>query len=141
MILTKAMKPFLCFFFQNLIRKTEKEKQISLNKKKHNFLKPWMNHHLFKLINKRRKLHIKCKKEPFNTPLHTFYHSFRNSVTNEIKTAKTKFYKKEFDKCKNNQNEKWKFINKLLNKGSKNSDSPASIKKRRQTSHELARNS
>ena len=115
--------------FQNLIKIAGKKKLISTNQKKLNFLKPWMNHHLLKQINKRRKLHIKCKKEPFNTSLHTSYHSFRNLVTNEIKTAKTKFYKKEFDKCKNNQNEKWKFINRLLNRDSKNSDSPTSINK------------
>lgn len=115
--------------FQNLIKLAGKEKLVSTNSKKNTFLKPWMNNHLLKQINKRRKLHIKCKKEPFNTSLHTFYHSFRNSVTSEIKIAKTNYYKNEFKKCKNNENEKWKFINKLLNKDSKKSDSPTSLVK------------
>jgi len=77
------------------------------------FKKPWMSSKLFKLISKRSRLHKQSKREPFNTKLISQYRSFRNFVTNEITAAKTQFYTNEYEKCKTNINEKWKFINKF----------------------------
>ena len=37
-------------------------------------------------------------------------------MSNEIRLVKLEHYKKEYERCKTNQNEKWVFINKLLNK-------------------------
>ena len=44
------------------------------------------------------------------------YNKFRNAVINEISEAKKNYYQNEYEQCKSNTNEKWKFINKMLNR-------------------------
>ena len=61
-------------------------------------------------------LHIKSKKAPFNTDLQKKYKSFRNFVTTKIRNAKSEYYKNQFSNCKSNQNEKWRFVNTILNR-------------------------
>lgn len=91
------------------------------------FQKPWMTHKLLKLINKRSKLHKQFKREPFNAIIAKKYRELRNYVTNQIKDAKSHFYKSEYEKCNSNINEKWKFINKILKKDFSNSAGPTKL--------------
>ena len=37
-------------------------------------------------------------------------------MINEISEAKKNYYQNEYEQCKSNTNEKWKFINKMLNR-------------------------
>ena len=74
-----------------------------------------MTSDLFNLIEKRTKLHIKSKQDPFNADLQKSYRSSRNLVTSKKNRAKSDYYKKEFTNCQANQNENWRFINKTLN--------------------------
>ena len=75
-----------------------------------------MTSEIFQLREKRTSLHIKSKKEPFNTDLQKKYKSFRNFVTTKIRNAKSEYYKNQFSNCKSNQNEKWRFVNTILNR-------------------------
>lgn len=84
------------------------------------FQKPWMTAELFKLVKKRTQHHDKARARPFDSNLQEDYRILRNNVTKQIKIAKAKYYSLEFDKCKSNQNDRWKFIKRLLNKN----DSP-----------------
>ena len=99
---------------------------FKISKRKQSFIKPWMTGQLFELITKRKQMHDKVKKQPYDSKLKTEYSKFRNFVTSEISAAKRKFYQCKFEDCKGNNNDKWKFINNLLNK--KNYDStPTSL--------------
>ena len=80
------------------------------------FQKEWMTPELFKLTKKRTELHGKAKDQPFNKTVQEQYVNFRNFVTTRIKEAKRNYFKFQFSQCKNNQNEKWRFIKSLLNK-------------------------
>ena len=107
----------------------ESSTAINFNNPKLNlkqFRKYWMTKELFKLISKRARLHEKAKKQPFNNTLQKSYRSFRNFVTLNIKTVRSKYYEQKFLKCKDNQNEKWKFVKDMLNKT--RADASSSIK-------------
>ena len=107
----------------SLIKESTTRKQIFDGKQ--SFKKPWMTAQLLQLTRKRTKMHNELKKQPFNTKLQTEYTKFRNDVTNQINNAKRKFYLHEFDNCKSNNNDKWKFINNLLNKKTENPTTPS----------------
>ena len=91
------------------------------------FSKPWMTKKLFTLIRKRSQLHKSFKREPFNPTLASKYRKFRNFVSNEVKATKSSFYKTEYEKCQNNVNEKWRFINNMLKKDFGNSMGPTKL--------------
>jgi hypothetical protein len=91
------------------------------------FHKNWMNSRLFKLISKRSRLHKQCKPQPCNQNLKKRYQHFRNYVTNEISKAKTTYFSNEYKNCKNNMNDKWKFLNKILNRNAQNVCSPTML--------------
>jgi hypothetical protein len=91
------------------------------------FHKPWMNHKLLSLIRMRSKLHKQCKHEPLNTRLLLKYRKYRNYVTNQISKAKSEFYESEYEKCKFNVNDKWKFINKVIKQDFSNLSGPKRI--------------
>ena len=114
-----------------LLIKTLKEVMIQCSSSKpihapllSKFKKPWMNSSLFKLIARRSRMHKQLKSQPFNTRFKNQYKTFRNFVTLEIKKAKINFYSNEFKNCCTNQNEKWKFINRLLKKDFKTNLGP-----------------
>ena len=106
------------YFAKTLIdlskQSTKETPRKNTNPSRASFLKPWMTIRLFRLIKKRSKLHIQFKREPFNSNLAEKYRKFRNFLTNEIKSTKTQFYNIEYEKCRGNVNEKWKFVNKIL---------------------------
>ena len=101
--------------FTKLIEDSSRKISVR-SQRKLSFKKPWMTSELFKLREKRTKLHIQAKREPFNKTLQENYKSFRNFVTCQINNAKKNYYKNEFSNCKTNQNEKWRFINEVLNR-------------------------
>ena len=49
---------------------------------------------------------------------------FRNAVTFETRKAKSEYYQRQYDNCKENQNEKWCFVNRVLKKSSKADTDP-----------------
>ena len=84
--------------------------------KKHTFKQPWMSHAITKKIEQREKFRKLCNTYPFDKKIERKYKHFRNSVKNDISKAKKAYYQAEFEQCKTNSNEKWKFLNKVLNK-------------------------
>ena len=96
-------------------------------KDKGGFRKPWMNSRLFSLVNKRSLLHKQYKQQPFNLKLRNRYRSFRNYVTNEISKTKTNFYTRKYEACKDNVNNKWRFLNEILKRGQKSTVGPSQL--------------
>ena len=92
---------------------------------KQSLRKPWMTCELLELTQKRTEMHRKLSKQPFNSDLKANYTKFRNFVTSEINDAKRKFYQNEYNNCKNNNNDKWKFINKVIRKKSDDTVTPS----------------
>ncbi|KAF0761894.1 Reverse transcriptase domain-containing protein, partial [Aphis craccivora] len=68
------------------------EKKISSKTKN---IKPWA---IILSIRRRDKLHLTLKKHPLNEKLKEYYLKYRNTLTNIIKKAKTKYYKSELEK-------------------------------------------
>ena len=103
--------------FQQQIKISSDTKNVKRNKRKAStFKQPWMTTDLYKLTEKRRKLHQLSQTQPFNEELKTKYRNFRNFVSIQILNAKTDHLKKQFESCKSNQIQKWNFIKKILNK-------------------------
>lgn len=86
------------------------------------FKRPWMTNKLYKIIKKRTAMHVKTKREPLNDELLGKYRSFRNYVTNCINKAKTEYYKSKYSNCRENQNEKWRFLKDLVGKNVKQAE-------------------
>ena len=62
------------------------------------------------------KIHWDVKKSPFDTAFRRKYNKYCNLVTFEINKAKKDYFTQRYEQCKENQNEKWKFINELISK-------------------------
>ena len=112
--------------FHTIIKASSTE--ITPKANKLDFRKPWMTNKLHSLTQERTLLHRKTKSEPFNIVLKKKYQKFRNFVSNQIKYAKRDYFAQEFESCKNNTNEKWKFIKKIITKN-ETDDSISMIKK------------
>lgn len=116
--------------FTNTLQKLVAESSTTKTKKlskKFTFKKPWMTLKIFKFIQQREKLARKLKDEPFNSKLLQKYSKIKNLTCNIIKDAKIEFYKTEFENVKSNQNEKWAFVNRLLNRKADKSSTPSCI--------------
>ena len=75
-----------------------------------------MTHEISQLRNERAKFQKLLKIHPFDQKVELNYKKFRNAVINKISEAKKNYYQNEYEQCKSNTNEKWKFINKMLNR-------------------------
>ena len=109
--------------FQKRLSEATANKTIKLNKKQA-FKQPWMNNKILKLIKNREKFRSSSFQHPFNKKIHEKYIKFRNAVTFETRKAKSEYYQRQYDNCKENQNEKWCFVNRVLKKSSKADTDP-----------------
>ena len=92
--------------------------KIKKNSKKHSFKQPWMTNEISNLIAEREKFRKLAKQHPYDMKIEKSFKRYRNAVINEISKAKKSYYKAEFELCKSNANEKWKFVNNILNRKS-----------------------
>lgn len=53
---------------------------------------PWVTDGLIRCFKKRDKLHIKCKKQPFNISLQNYYKKYRNKLNTIPIKAKNKYF-------------------------------------------------
>ena len=104
-----------------LINDSSKPASSMATRHKSKFHQPWMTSTLLRMVRARNKLHLKAKAQPWNLSLQHQYRSFRNQVTFEVRKTKATYYQKEFEKCQGNQNDRWKYIKRILNK---NRDTP-----------------
>ena len=81
--------------------------------------KPWMTKEILKKIKIRNKLFANKKKDINNEHLKSAYNKFRNSVNNDIKMSKTKYYNTYFESCQTNMKKTWKGINELISNSNK----------------------
>ena len=105
--------------FQSKLSKltTELTTHVNLSKCKQSFRKPWMTCKILELTKQRTEMHRKLSKQPFNSGLKANYKKFWNfEKSSELNDAKRKFYQNECNNCKNNNNDKWKCINKAIRK-------------------------
>ena len=75
-----------------------------------------MTQEIFKLMQQRENYRKKVKDEPFNSKLSEKFLKYKNLTADALRKAKTEYYKNEFEEAKSNPNEKWMFINRILNR-------------------------
>ena len=86
--------------------------------------KPYISSEIKQLIKEKHKMQRLCNRFPLTYGER--YKSLRNRVNSVIKTAKSRYYKEQFDSNKGDSLQSWKVINDALgrnSKCSKNSDS------------------
>jgi len=65
---------------------------------------------------------MKCKKNPNNVNLSSYYKKYKNTFTKLLRLAKIKFYEEKFRKVSYNLKLTWKLINKITGSNPKNND-------------------
>ena len=91
------------------------------------FKKPWMTGQLAALMEKRDKYRKSTLKCPYDNKLLCKYKKLRNAADREICKAKHSYYQNQYEQCKSNTNEKWNFINKVLDRKNKNETTPSHL--------------
>ena len=67
-------------------------------------------------MQQRENYRKKVKDEPFNSKLSEKFLKYKNLTADALRKAKTEYYKNDFEEAKSNPNEKWMFINRILNR-------------------------
>lgn len=106
--------------FKQCINESYVTKRISRNK--NDKFKPWINTRLLKIINRKNKMHIQCKKQPHDVELKNNYNVFKNYVINQVRLTKNEYYSKIL--VENNQNPKkqWNTIKTLIGENRKDAE-------------------
>lgn len=102
--------------FQELIEVINRAKQDSQSTKliKCHVNNDWVTPDLIKLI-KNRDTAYKChKKNPNNVQLKASFKSLKNSVNNEIKVLKNKFFRNKWQQAGENKKKQWNIINSFV---------------------------
>lgn len=106
------------------------KKKVRFNRKKHK-IAPWMTYGILKSINKRDSLHAKLLKLNPRSPMYDELAEKLKKYSSVLQTcrrkAKADYYKKDFEKRKDNIKETWKGINNILNRKDKNSQFPTHL--------------
>merc|ERR1712004_145673 len=105
-------------------------KKVRFNRKKHK-VAPWMTYGILESINKRDELQAKLWKlnprSPAYEELELKLKRFSATLQTCRRKAKLDFYKKDFEKRKDNIRDTWKGINNILNRKNANSDFPTHL--------------
>lgn len=99
-------------------------KNINSKNKK---LKEWMTKGLLCSVRHKQYIAMKCKKNPNNINLESYYKKYKNTFTNLLRLAKIKFYENKFRKVSYNPKLTWKLVNEITGCNSKNNESIKTI--------------
>lgn len=114
--------------FQNIIMKAINESSITKNiNSKNKKLKEWMTKGLLCSVRHKQYIAMKCKKNPNNINLESYYKKYKNTFTNLLRLAKIKFYENKFRKVSYNPKLTWKLVNEITGCNSKNNESIKTI--------------
>ena len=108
--------------FHSIVKASSTEITPTANKL--DFRKPYMITKLHWLTQGGIIFHRKTKNKPFNIVSYKKYQKVRNFVSNQIKYAKRDNFAQEFESCKNNTNEKRKFIKTIITMNKTDNSSP-----------------
>lgn len=103
----------------NAIKKSLTTKNINSKNKR---LKEWMTKGLLCSVRRKQYISMKCKKNPNNVSLASYYKKYKNTFTKLLKVAKIKFYEDKFSKVSYNPKLTWKLINEITGSNPKNND-------------------
>lgn len=95
-----------------------RQRQINSKEKK---LKPWINHHLVKLIRHRDELLDKSKKYT-DIQFKRYAKDFANSVKTQIRNTKNAYFKNKLEQAGTNMQKIWSTVNEITNKSIKHAD-------------------
>ena len=76
--------------------------------------KPWIDVLLARKIKRRDNLYVSLLRQEITR---TDFNRFRNKVTTDIRLAKTKYYKNNFEKFRSNMRKTWQLINNVVRPG------------------------
>jgi len=114
--------------FQNIIMKAINESSITKNiNSKNKKLKEWMTKGLLCSVRHKQYIAMKCKKNPNNINLESYYKKYKNTFTNLLRLAKIKFYENKFREVSYNPKLTWKLVNEITGCNSKNNESIKTI--------------
>lgn len=106
--------------FQELIEVINKAKQVSQTTKliKCHVNNNWVTPDLIKLIKYRDNAYKCYKKNPDNIQLKANFRSLKNSVNNQIKILKNKFFRNKWQQAGENSKKQWNIINSFVKSSS-----------------------
>lgn len=81
--------------------------------KQHNKLKSWTTQGIITSIKKRDKLHLVCRKQPFNKQAQEMYKKYRNKLNKIITEARNKYYREKIEQAEGNKRKIWSIINEV----------------------------
>lgn len=100
--------------FQKIISSNINNSTTSKKITSKNFrLKEWMSAGLLYSTRHKQFLSLKCRKNPNNSKLATYYKKYKNNLTQIIRLAKKTLYKKKFKSISDNPKLMWKLINEI----------------------------
>lgn len=77
-------------------------------------LKPWISNKLVLLINKRKKIQLKCKKHPANKKLYNYYLKLCSRINDSIVSVKDNYFSRKFNECGKDCKKTWSVVNDIL---------------------------
>ena len=104
-------------------------KKLSQKEFKQKF-KPWISNIILSKIDEKNKTfrkYLRSKNELNKTELYTKFKALKNEVTHLTRSGKKEYYKKYFNKNKDNIQKIWKGIKEIINIKSKNYDYPTCL--------------
>lgn len=97
----------------NKINEYIKECTVNKVKKSEAIKKSWVTAGILNSIKKRDKLHLICKKQPFNRNAKTVYAKYRNKLNKIILAAKINYYREQINHAEGNKRKIWSTINEI----------------------------
>lgn len=104
----------------NAINESSSTKYVNFKNKT---LKEWMTKGLLCSARRKQYLSLKCKKNPNNVELNSYFKKYKNNFTKLIKLAKINYYTGKFTSVSSNPKLTWKLINELTSRNLKNKNS------------------
>ena len=86
-----------------------------------------MTQESFKVMQQRENYRKKVKDEPVNSKPSKKFLKYKNLTADALRKAETEYYKNEFEEAKYNPNEKWTFINRILNRNKNSSEATSCL--------------
>lgn len=94
---------------------SEKSRKVTKNKIK----TPWITEFLIQSIKRRDELHMKCRRQPFNTSLTQQFKKFRNKLNNQIAKAKSNYFSQKIVEADGNKRKIYAIVNDAIHYKSK----------------------
>lgn len=98
------------------------------NRKMQPILKNWVTPGIMIAIKKRDKMHMICRKQPFNPVAQLEYKQYRNKLNKNLSWAKVNYFKEKIQNAEGDKRKIWSVINEATEYKSKKTDEIKKLK-------------